>query len=240
MNSFPLGPSLFLASDARRTRIRSALTMLRDARDGASDLGLCPAEFAIEVGQLHAAGLGNTDLRWLIGKGFVEQVQELLRPQSASRSFRRSASLAITDSSCFLLTDAGLRFLSEWPDSPTTAPLPGARANRPEAAAPDPLPRWDGKRRELVWNGALVKRFRVSAANQETILSAFQEEGWPTHIDDPLPQSGGLDPKVRLHDAIKGLNRHQQRRLLCFLGDGTGRGILWIPRAAVALPPGRT
>jgi hypothetical protein len=42
-----------------------------------------------------------------------------------------------------------------------------------------------------------------------------------------------LDPKVRLHDTIKALNRHQVFEVLRFLGDGTGRGIAWrllVPR----------
>ena len=30
----------------------------------------------------------------------------------------------------------------------------------------------------------VMKHFRVPASNQEKILSAFQEDGWPIHIDD--------------------------------------------------------
>jgi hypothetical protein len=33
----------------------------------------------------------------------------------------------------------------------------------------------------------VVKEFKLPAPNQETILTAFQEEGWPPRIDDPLP-----------------------------------------------------
>jgi hypothetical protein len=76
-----------------------------------------------------------------------------------------------------------------------------------------------------------VKRFRQPAPSQETILATFEEEGWPPHIDDPLPPQPGQLPKQRLHETITNLNRHQQNRLLHFLGDGTGRGVCWQLRA---------
>jgi hypothetical protein len=73
----------------------------------------------------------------------------------------------------------------------------------------------------------LVKQFRLPALNQELILAAFEEEAWPPHIDDPLPNALGQDPKQRLHDTIKRLNRHQVNRLIRFRSDGTGSGIIW-------------
>ena len=56
---------------------------------------------------------------------------------------------------------------------------------------------------------------------------AFEEEDWPVRIDDPLPPRSGLDPKRRLHDSIKSLNRHQKSRVLRFCGDGSGEGVRW-------------
>jgi hypothetical protein len=76
-------------------------------------------------------------------------------------------------------------------------------------------------------NESVVKRFRVPAENQELILAAFEEEGWPKHIDDPLPVRDGIDPQTRLHDAINRLNGRQTNRLLCFRGNGNGTGVLW-------------
>jgi hypothetical protein len=73
----------------------------------------------------------------------------------------------------------------------------------------------------------LVKWFRVPAGNQETILAAFHEQRWSAHIDDPLPQRPGIDPKERLRAAIRRLNGRQLRRLLRFRGDGTGMGVRW-------------
>ena len=72
-----------------------------------------------------------------------------------------------------------------------------------------------------------MKRFKWTAANQETILVAFEEEGWPARIDDPLPQQPEQDPKRRLSDTIKCLNRKQTNELIRFRGDGTGEGVTW-------------
>jgi len=92
---------------------------------------------------------------------------------------------------------------------------------------PDVGPSWNAQRRELRLNGKLVKRFRQPAVNQALILSAFEEEGWPESISDPLPGSPGVDPAARLHNAIQRLNAAQQEGRIIFERDGTGEGILW-------------
>lgn len=88
-------------------------------------------------------------------------------------------------------------------------------------------PRWDPNRRELWLDGMLVKRFRQPAPNQEKILSAFQEEGWPPSIDDPLSQNPEQNPKRRLNQTIRNLNRFHQTSLIRFGGDGTGECVMW-------------
>jgi hypothetical protein len=87
-------------------------------------------------------------------------------------------------------------------------------------------PFWDSNRRELRLGSQVVKRFKWPAMNQELIVLAFEEEGWPRRIDDPLPLDPNIDPKRRLHDTIKCLNRHQLIPLIKFRGDGTGQGVL--------------
>jgi hypothetical protein len=87
-------------------------------------------------------------------------------------------------------------------------------------------PVWDGARRELRLGAIVVKRFRQPAKNLETILAAFQEDAWPPRIDDPLPGGDNVDPRERLHNAVKRLNQ-QKVRLIRFQCDGTGQGILW-------------
>ena len=96
-----------------------------------------------------------------------------------------------------------------------------------------PLPCWDGERRELCFAGQVVKRFKVPAPNQEAVLAALQEEGWPAAVDDPLPPAGDQDPKYRLRQTIRGLNTNQQHPVLRFRGDGSGERVLW-ERAAVS------
>jgi hypothetical protein len=92
------------------------------------------------------------------------------------------------------------------------------------------LPHYRPDTRTLWFEGQVVKEFRVPAVNQVLILEAFQELGWPEWIDDPLPPCSDIDPKVRLHDAIKRLNRNQRNPLLKFHGDGTGKRIGWSAR----------
>lgn len=90
-----------------------------------------------------------------------------------------------------------------------------------------PRPHWDQECRKLWLDGVLVKKFRQRAANQELILAAFQEEGWPSFIDDPLPPEGDQDPKRRLHSTLRNLNRGHKNMLIHFEGDGTGERIGW-------------
>jgi hypothetical protein len=92
-------------------------------------------------------------------------------------------------------------------------------------------PVWDARRRELRWDGKLVKRFRTPASCQECILAAFEEDGWPPQIDDPLPPGGTQTPQDRLHDAVRALNGHQLDARIHFFRDGTGQGICWEPAA---------
>jgi hypothetical protein len=88
-------------------------------------------------------------------------------------------------------------------------------------------PKWDQQRRQLRVGAGVVKEFKLPSPNQETVLMAFEEEGWPPRIDDPLSPLPHLDPRRRLHDTIKALNRKQKRDLIRFMGDGSGEGIRW-------------
>jgi len=88
------------------------------------------------------------------------------------------------------------------------------------------IPFWDSERRELRLGDIVVKRFRQPARNQEIILAAFQEEGWPPHIDNPLSGDSETSASERLHDAVRRLNQ-QRNRLIHFECDGHGEGIVW-------------
>jgi hypothetical protein len=67
----------------------------------------------------------------------------------------------------------------------------------------------------------------VPAANQQLIIEAFQEEGWPESIDDPLPPAADQDPKRRLQATLISLNRNQIVPLLRFHGNGNGDRVYW-------------
>jgi hypothetical protein len=107
------------------------------------------------------------------------------------------------------------------------SPAGPGRANKGRPEQLRPRPQWNPHSHELRIDGMLVKRFKWPAVNQEMILAAFEEEGWPRRIDDPLPPQPEQDSKRRLHDTIKCLNRNQSHCLLHFRGDGTGEGIVW-------------
>jgi hypothetical protein len=100
-----------------------------------------------------------------------------------------------------------------------------------------PVPHWDHNSRVLSLGSSLVKRYRMRADNQVTVLAAFEEEGWPRRIDDPLRPRGDLDPKYRLHFTIECLNQGQQPHVIRFSGDGTGEGVCWELREAVSRAP---
>jgi hypothetical protein len=201
-------------------RLKAPLTLLRQAREYALGLGRSLWEFAVEVSDLRGLGLTNTDLRWLLCRGLIEHASETTLPGQDSRTFQADGRLTITDKTCVVLTEAGL--LASLGEEPVTEDGPvGQRASS------GPLPRWDGTRRALFLGNTVVKVFRQPAACQEMILAAFEEEGWPWRVDDPLPPLGERDPKQRLHHTIKNLNRNRAVRLINFHGDGTGCGVGW-------------
>jgi hypothetical protein len=186
---------------------RVALVLLRQAYACAQDAGANPWDFAVEVGRLYETGLTRSSLRWLVAKRFAAHGQELSVYGAPHRSFQRGQGFFFDPRTCVVLTPGGAAFVDHL------------------VVAVKPC--WDSRRRELSLHGRVVKRFRVPAPNQELILSAFEEEGWPDHIHDPLPVSGHIDPRTRLHDAINRLNGRQVHRLLRFSGNGNGDGIFW-------------
>ena len=91
-------------------------------------------------------------------------------------------------------------------------------------------PTWDPDGRRLLWGGRVLKVYHHSAAEQQLILAAFEEQGWPNRIDDPLSPKFLLDSVERLHNTIRSLNdRLEGIRFHC---DGSGTGIRWelLPR----------
>jgi hypothetical protein len=74
---------------------------------------------------------------------------------------------------------------------------------------------------ELLFAGQVVRRVRSIANTLIPILDAFEEEGWPPTIFDPLTPP---NQQKRL-DAISTLNKNL--RVIEFHADGTNEGISW-------------
>jgi hypothetical protein len=207
----------------------AALAQLAKARDYAQDLQCDPWEFAVEIERLLALGISSSDLRWLIKKGYVEHAREITDSGDLARRFQPSRSLAFTRATCFCVTQSGLALLR------AKGGLNGHAAASPplSPARSACVPQWDRDSRVLYVAQRVVKEFRVRSPNQESVLAAFEEEGWPRYIDDPLSPSEQC-PKHRLRDTIKGLNANQKNRLIRFRGDGTGERVRWDPIETVA------
>ena len=206
-----------------------ALGALLDSLELARDAGHSCWDFAVEVGTLQAAGLRNSELRWLACKSLVEHARETTELTADNRSFETTGLLNLTSKTCFVLTASGEELARTLRPGASSEPTQVAPQRESGQSASDEKPFWDVDRYELRWQGKLVKKYTVPSPNQRKVLLAFEEEGWPCRVDDPLPPHPELDPKRRLHDTIKSLNRHQEQRLLKFLGDGTGEGVRWEP-----------
>jgi hypothetical protein len=211
--------------------LQAGLHKLLEAYGYARDVGRDVWDFAVEIRTLRAAGLSTSDLRWLICKGYLEHRVELHRPGDDQRKFRDASDLKFFKRSCFVLTPAGANLAGRNQEPAEcencSQSLPPRQVQDGDGECDSLVPEWDPIRHELKLAGEIVKQFRLPSPNQETILTVFQEEGWPTRIDDPLPQSPDVDSKERLHNTIRALNRHQRHRLLRIRGDGTGEGIMW-------------
>lgn len=85
-------------------------------------------------------------------------------------------------------------------------------------------PRWDAGNRRLLFGPLIVKEFIRPAASQILVLTAFQEQGWPGRIDNPL---SGTHKRAHEHlrNVVKKLNRGQ--KFIRFHCDGTGVGVFW-------------
>jgi hypothetical protein len=203
----------------------AAIADLQQAHAYARQLGCDRWEFAVELEHLVARGATVSDLRFLAINGYVDHSREISRPGDPARCYEAGQNLAFDRQTCFIATEAGLK-ISASSGSYEIVARPDA-GNLPTSIEPVASPRWDAIARTLTIGGQIVKCYRVPSPNQQAILAAFEEEGWPRSIDDPLPYSPGRRAKERLHATIRCLNANQANRLLRFRGDGTGERILW-------------
>ncbi len=212
-------------------KIQSAIQALLEASDYACQTTGDPWEFAVEIRQLRGLGLTSNDLRYLVRKSLVEHAREMTIVGQDGRKFQQTGDLTFTKRTCFVLTSTGVAAAREALETKSGSNGSALAASTAlDAPTPTPgvvAPTWDPEKRELRIDGRVVKRFKWHAENQERVLAAFDEEGWPFRIDDPLPPHPEQDSKRRLSDTIKCLNRKQTSELLRFRGDGTGEGVVW-------------
>jgi len=221
-------------------RLRAGLAVLWRAYICAQDTGANVWDLSLPTSRLSETGMTSSDLHWMVLKGFAEHGEETTVYGNAHRSFRRGNGYFLNARSRLVLTPSGaalaehvFRETGRSPQAtlsalaPVTTGVATPRETIFEKNAPALKPCWDATRRELSLTGLIIKRFRVPARNQETILAVFEEEGWVEHIQDPLPVTHDIDAPTRLHDAINRLNRCQINPLLRFHGDGKGTGVFW-------------
>jgi hypothetical protein len=195
----------------------------------AQDQRVDPRRRALPRAHFHKAGVGDDILLWLFYHGHVEhRVQHPTAPGSPAGE-PAGGTTQFHDGSLFWLTDAGAVFADA-----LLADFFNRREPQSFQAAWERLavgllvPRYDGQDRLFCWGVHALKEFRQPAGNQELILGTAEELRWQAWFDDPLPRGGKIrNPKVRLHDVIKDLNRRQWRSLVHFRGDGTGTRVGW-------------
>jgi hypothetical protein len=202
------------------------------AYQGSTHSGLDLWQFAVERERLHALGLSNADLRWLMNRGYVKHACETTQLESRCRTFRPCASLALYLRSAFVLDQPGV----ELARSLLLDLLPEAKAPAWSASVQDKtviteLPLYDEDQHALWFAGQLVKHFRHPAPHQEAVCRAFAQTNWSRCIANPLAGPGHKNRKRCLRETIKHLNENQLCALLWFRGDGTGAGVCWEARS---------
>jgi hypothetical protein len=198
-----------------------ALRELLKAYRCAYELGHPPWEFAVTIRELRGLGLSETDVRWLVRKGYLEHRLEVMQPEHAQRRFSQIANLGLTERSCFVLTAPGVEYAGEAALAPGQAAVLDRRVGE--------VPRWDAEVHALYWCGQAIKCFKEEAPCQEAVLDAFQAAGWADCVEVLLPRDGEADAKQRLRDAVRNLNR-SVRPQLHFRQEGCGSRVRWEAR----------
>ncbi len=193
----------------------------------ALEQGLEPCARPVSREQLRSRGAGDSVLLWMLYQAHIHHLQPIAPSAAGIPKFRPVESVVLNDASCFALTAPGAAFADLFLAS-VFSPSDGAfAAGWDMLTLGAVLPHYDRPGRVLHWGAHALKRFRQPSHNQDLVLAVAEELGWPSWFDDPLPRTPGQNPKVRLHDTIKCLNRHQRPYLIRFVGDGTGTRLGW-------------
>ena len=139
------------------------------------------------------------------------------KSDQSGRELHSVEALRFKSRSCLALTVAGVAF----------AKSIVADSDAPTSKTRDILPHWNSEDRQLYVGENVIRDSHARACSQECILIAFENQGWPPRIDDPLPQRVGADGKLRLNKTIYRLNRSLTSPHIRFTCDGTGTGVCW-------------
>lgn len=86
----------------------------------------------------------------------------------------------------------------------------------------DDKPHFDEVTGELSFRGQVVRSYSPRGTNCLPVLIAFEEEGWPRRINDPLPVGKNAQ---RLSNTIRALNK--KLRAIEFYAGGDGESFGW-------------
>jgi hypothetical protein len=205
-----------------------ALGILLEGHEYAQDLHVSPWEFAVEIAALLAEGCTPNTLRWLVHRGYVEQAVVNAEGAPARREAEGNPEQALADEACFVLTELGASLARAACPPPSRGDSITPSGQGGDSAARE-TPVWESTQGELRFRGRLVRRFRNAASHQRAILDAFESQGWPERLKDPLPypENRRINLKRRLRDTIKNLNRDHETRCLHFYAADAGRAVGW-------------
>jgi hypothetical protein len=87
--------------------MRRGIEMLTVAYGYAKEVQRDAWEFALEIDCLSAAGVNNSELRWLVCKGLARHAEEKVSHGKKGRIFQNLGDVTFSAGSCFVLTEAG-------------------------------------------------------------------------------------------------------------------------------------
>lgn len=218
--------------EKHRTIPEEALRLLLDAFEQSEEFGRMVQELALSMASLTQLGLRETDLHWLVLRGYLSHLVAAGDVQHSQRALVEASHQAFGCHSYFVLTDAGARWARQQLHAgngaaggrPSAGDMPGD--GKPILPLP-PRPQWDPDAHTLWWGANVVKRFPHPGGAQEPILEAVEKARWKAPIPIEPLRHGGKTLKGAIRSALYRLNEHQQVPLIEFSTDASGRHILW-------------
>jgi len=210
-------------------RLSALLARLLQSYESAAGSSPHVGKHADEILALRRLGMHENDLRWLVRRGFVAPAEQ----DDESRSHGAAAHGSLAGNTRVALTSHGAQIARELLSRQNTDGAKTSSALRApveDAAHPTDAwrrPSWDRNRGELKLGAVVVKRLKMVAADEEVVLAAFEELGWPSTIDGLLPAAGDVETQRRLLRTIEALNSRQLCALVRFRAEPNGRGVRW-------------